>query len=209
MSKGVKILLGVVAVFILLIVLVYSSFKNTYNEMVALDENINGAWSQVQNVYQRRADLIPNLVNTVKGYADFERETLQAVIEARASATRPQINAGEVLQNPQLFQQFEQAQSSLGSALSRLLVTIERYPDLKANQNFIRLQDELANTENRISVERRRFNQAVQTYNQRVRTFPTNIIAGMFGFQQKPYFEATPEAQSAPQVDFSGSQQQQ
>lgn len=205
MSKGLKILLAVVAVLVIIIFLVYSSFKNSYNELVALDENINGSWSQVQNVYQRRADLIPNMVKTVQGYADHERQTLQAVIEARAKATQPQINAGSVLQNPQLFQQFEQAQGALGSALGRLLVSIERYPNLKADQSFIRFQDELANTENRISVERRRFNQSVQGYNQKVRTFPTNIIAGMFGFQQRPYFEASPEAQTAPEVDFSSN----
>jgi LemA protein len=205
MSKGTKILLGTAVVLVILIIAVYSSFKGTYNELVAMDENVNGAWSQVQNVYQRRADLIPNLVETVKGYAAHERETLEAVVQARAKATQPQINAGEVLQNPQLFQQFEQAQGQLGAALSRLLVTIERYPDLKANQNFIRLQDEMANTENRISVERRRFNQAMQGYNQKVRTFPTNIIGGMFGFQQRPYFQATPDAQTAPNVDFTGN----
>jgi LemA protein len=205
MSKGVKILIGVVIVLVILGVVVYSSFKNTYNSMVALDESVNGAWSQVQNVYQRRADLIPNLVQTVKGYAAHERETLEAVTQARANATRPEINAGEVLRNPQLFQQFEQAQGQLGAALSRLLVTIERYPDLKANQNFIRLQDELAGTENRITVERRRFNESVQTYNSTVRTFPTNIIAGIFGFQQRPYFEASQGAQEVPKVDFSSN----
>ncbi|MFQ5637544.1 MAG: LemA family protein [bacterium] len=205
MGKGMKIFIGVVVVFVILIVMVYSFFKGTYNELVALDEGVNGSWAQVQNVYQRRADLIPNLVQTVKGYAAHEKETLEAVIQARANATRPQINAAGVLQNPQLFQQFEQAQSQLGAALGRLLVTIEKYPDLKANQNFIRLQDELAGTENRITVERRRFNQTTQAFNQKVRTFPTNMIAGMFGFQNRPYFQASEAAQEAPKVDFSSS----
>jgi len=204
MSKGMKIFLGIMAGLLILIFIAYSSIKGTYNSLVALDEQVNGAWSQVQNVYQRRADLIPNLVETVKGYASHERETLEAVIQARANATRPQINAGNVAENPQLFQQFEQAQSQLTSALSRLMVVIERYPDLKANTNFVRLQDELAGTENRIAVERRRFNETVQNYNQTVRSFPTNIFAGMFGFEQREYFEASPEAQEAPKVDFSG-----
>ena len=205
MSRGLKIFLGIVAVLLILVFVAYSSIKNTYNSLVGLDEKVNGSWSQVQNVYQRRADLIPNLVEVVKGARDFEKETLESVIRARASATRPEINinSAEILRNPQLFQKFEQAQTQLGSALGRLLVTIERYPDLKSNQNFIRLQDELAGTENRITVERRRFNQTVQLYNQRVRTFPTMIFAGMFGFQQRPYFEASSEAQETPRVDFS------
>ena len=205
MSRGLKIFLGIVAVLLILVFVAYSSIKNTYNSLVGLDEKVNGSWSQVQNVYQRRADLIPNLVEVVKGARDFEKETLESVIRARASATRPEINinSAEILRNPQLFQKFEQAQTQLGSALGRLLVTIERYPDLKSNQNFIRLQDELAGTENRITVERRRFNQTVQLYNQRVRTFPTMIFAGMFGFQQRPYFEASAEAQETPKVDFS------
>lgn len=205
MGKGMKIFLGIMVVLVILGIMAYSSIKGTYNSLVASDEQINGDWSQVQNVYQRRADLIPNLVNVVKGARDFEKETLEAVVQARANATRPQININspEILQNPQLFQQFQQAQNQLSSALSRLLVTIERYPDLKSNQNFIRLQDELAGTENRIAVERRRFNDSVKTYNQQVRSFPTNILAGMFGFQARAYFEASQEAQQPPQVDFS------
>ena len=205
MSKGMKIFLGILAVLLLMGIWTYSSIKGTYNSLVALDESINGSWSQVQNVYQRRADLIPNLVEIVKGYASHERETLEAVIQARASATRPEFNVSAEGLSPQLFQRFEQAQGQLSSALSRLLVTIERYPDLKANQNFVRLQDELAGTENRIAVERRRFNQKVQGYNQKVRTFPTLIFAGMFGFQQRPYFEASPQAQEVPKIDFSSS----
>ncbi len=205
MSKGMKIFLGILAVLVVIGIWAYSSITGTYNSLVTLDEGINGSWSQVQNVYQRRADLIPNLVETVKGYASHERETLEAVTQARASATRPEFNVSAEGLNPQLFQQFEQAQGQLSSALSRLLVTIERYPDLKANQNFVRLQDELAGTENRIAVERRRFNETVQGYNQKVRSFPTNILAGMFGFQQRPYFEASPGAEVAPKIDFSSS----
>ncbi|MFQ6114745.1 MAG: LemA family protein [bacterium] len=203
MSRGMKIFLGIALVLVILVFMTYSFIKGTYNSLVALDEGINGSWAQVQNVYQRRADLIPNLVETVKGYASHERETLEAVIQARANATRPQINAREILQNPQMFQQFEQAQNQLGAALGRLMVVVERYPDLKANVNFIRLQDELAGTENRIAVERRRFNEAVRGYNQRIRTFPTIMFAGIFGFQQRPYFQASEAAQEAPQVDFS------
>ncbi len=203
MGKGMKIFLGIVAVLLVLGFIAYKSVTGTYNSLVVLDEGINGAWSQVQNVYQRRSDLIPNLVSTVKGYASHEKETLEAVVQARASATRPQINAAGILQNPQLFQQFEQAQGQLSSALGRLMVVVEKYPDLKANVNFVRLQDELAGTENRITVERRRFNQTVQGYNQKVRTFPTLLFANMFGFQQRPYFEASPEAQTVPKVDFS------
>lgn len=205
MSKGMKIFIGIAVIFVILVFMVYSFFKGTYNSLVALDEGVNGSWAQVQNVYQRRLDLIPNLVETVKGYAAHERETLEAVIQARANATRPQINAGEVLQNPQLFQQFERAQNQLGAALGRLMVVIERYPDLKANVSFTRLQDELAGTENRIAVERRRFNETTRSYNQEIRTFPTNILAGMFGFEKRPYFEASPEAEEAPKVDFSSS----
>ena len=206
MGRGMKIFLIFMAVLVVLGYIAYSTIKGTYNSLVTMDEEINGAWSQVQNVYQRRADLIPNLVETVKGYASHERETLEAVIQARANATRPQINAGDVLQNPQLFQQFEQAQGQLGTALSRLMLVIERYPDLKANANFIRLQDELAGTENRITVERMRFNDTVKGYNQKVRSFPTMIFAGMFGFQTRPYFQASEAAQEAPKVDFSKSE---
>ena len=205
MSKGMKIFLGIVAVLLIMGIWAYSSITGTYNSLVALDEGANGSWSQVQNVYQRRADLIPNLVETVKGYAAHERETLEAVTQARASATRPEFNVNAAGLNPQLLQQFSQAQGQLSSALSRLLVTIEKYPDLKANQNFIRLQDELAGTENRIAVERKRFNETVQGYNREVRTFPTNVLAGMFGFQQRPYFEASPEAQEVPKIDFSSN----
>jgi len=205
MGKGMKIFLGIMVVLAILLFWSYATIKGTYNNLVQLDEQINGSWAQVQNQYQRRADLIPNLVETVKGYASHEKETLEAVVQARASATRPQINVNpsELLKNPQLFQQFQQAQNQLSGALGRLLVTIEKYPDLKANANFIRLQDELAGTENRIAVERRRFNQTVQQYNQRIRSFPTVLFAGMFGFQQREYFQASEGAETAPKIDFS------
>ncbi len=205
MSKGMKIFLGIIAVLFILGFMIYSSLTRTYNNIVKQDININKSWAQVQNQYQRRADLIPNLVATVKGYASHEKGTLEAVVQARASATRPQINIdpGKLLQNPQLFQQFQNAQNQLSGALGRLLVTIEKYPDLKANANFIRLQDQLEGTENRIAVERRRFNQAVAQYNESIRTFPTVLFAGMFGFQKRPYFQAAEGAEKAPKVDFS------
>src|SRR5574341_1087633 len=161
MSKNLKILIVVAA---LALILVWRG-GSSYNELVKLDESVNSAWAQVQSQYQRRADLIPNLVETVKGAASFERETLEAVIQARANATRPEINAGEVLNNPQAFQQFQHAQDNLGAALGRLLVIVEKYPELKANQNYLDLQTQLEGTENRISVERRRFNEIMQQYN--------------------------------------------
>lgn len=201
MSNSMKIL-AVVGVVVLLL-----GWRgcSSYNSLVGLDEGVNSAWAQVQNQYQRRADLIPNLVETVKGAANFERETLEAVIQARANATRPEINAGNLLNNPQAFQQFQQAQDNLGAALGRLMVVVEKYPELKANQNYLDLQTQLEGTENRIAVERKRFNEVVQNYNSTRRVFPTNIFAGMFGFQQRPYFEASAEAQQTPKVDFGGN----
>ena len=173
----------------------------SYNRLVGLEEQVNASWSQVENVYQRRADLIPNLVNTVQGAADFERETLTAVIEARAKATSVQLTPGE-LSDPQALARFEQAQSGLGSALGLLMVVVERYPDIKANQNFIQLQDELAGTENRIAVERKRFNESAQGFNTARRRFPAVLIAGWLGFDEKAYFQATPGADQPPVVDF-------
>jgi LemA protein len=202
MSKGVKITLGILAVIIIFVIITAVSLKNTYNRLVILDEEVKNSWAQVQNVLQRRMDLIPNLVETVKGYANFERSTLEAVIQARANATRMQVNAENL--DPQQLSKFMDAQNGLSSALGRLMVVVERYPELKANENFIRLQDELAGTENRIAVERKRFNDTTRSYNQLTRSFPTVFFAGMFGFQQRPYFEAPPEAQQAPRVDFGG-----
>ncbi len=205
MSKGMRIFVGVLVVLLVLVLGLLISVKNTYNKLVTLDEQVKTQWAQVQNQLQRRMDLIPNLVETVKGYAAHERETLEAVVQARANATRPQVNADELLNNPQAMQQYLQAQNSLSQALGRLLLVVERYPELKANENFIRLQDELAGTENRIAVERRRYNEAVRAYNQYIRRFPTVIIANMLGFRPKPYFEAPAQAQQAPRVDFGTS----
>jgi LemA protein len=191
------IIIGVVVIGLFIL---YRMFAGTYNTMVSQEEGVKSQWAQVQNVYQRRADLIPNLVNTVKGYADFEQETLTRVIEARAKATSVNIDAGDL--TPEKVAQFQAAQGELSSALSRLLVTIERYPDLKANQNFLDLQSQLEGTENRIAVERMKFNDVVQGYNAYLRRFPQNLLAGMYGFEQRGYFEATPEAQEVPDVQF-------
>ncbi len=183
------------------VVLLIFSGISTNNRLVEKEEAVNGAWAQVENQYQRRADLIPNLVNTVKGAADFEQETLTSVIEARSKATSVQISADD-LNNPQKFAQFQQAQSQLSGALSRLLVTVERYPELKANQNFRDLQTQLEGTENRISTERMRFNDIARNYNTSVRKFPASIFAGLLGFEQKAYFQAESGAEEAPTVDF-------
>ncbi len=201
MSKGAKIGIGVLIGLIVFVFIVYSYVKNMYNGFVQLDENVNVSWSQVQNVYQRRFDLIPNLVETVKGYAEHEQETFQAVTEAR-SRVGGVINLDAADLTPENLAQFQAAQAGLSGALQRLMVVVENYPELKANQNFIRLQDELAGTENRIATERMRFNQAVQQYNSTIRRFPQMIFAGMFGFTQKAYFEAVGGAEEAPQVQF-------
>lgn len=188
--------LGVIALIVLYAI-------NVNNSLVAQEENVESAWAQVENQYQRRADLIPNLVNTVRGAADFESETLEAVIEARSKATSVNISASD-LNNAQAFKQFQEAQSQLSGALSRLLVTVERYPELKANQNFRDLQSQLEGTENRISTERMRFNKAAQAYNTKMRRFPASLIASFSGFEQKEYFQADEGAQNAPTVDFDG-----
>lgn len=172
----------------------------SYNSMVSQDEAVGTAWSNVENQYQRRADLIPNLVNTVKGYANHEKETLEAVISARAKATQTSINLNEI--SSEKMAAFQQAQGELSSALSRLMVSIERYPDLKANQNFQALQAQLEGTENRISVERRKFNEIARAYNTSIRRFPKSIVAGLFGFEKRPYFEAQEGSEKAPEVKF-------
>jgi len=171
-----------------------------YNSLVTADENVSTAWSQVENVYQRRLDLIPNLVSTVQGAADFERNTLNEVIQARAAASSVNLDASNL--NEAGLAAFQQAQDGLGQALSRLMVVVERYPELKANQNFRDLQSQLEGTENRIAVERNRFNEAVRTYNTFIRRFPKNVIAGIFGFDARAYFQAEENAQKAPQVQF-------
>lgn len=196
MKKSLVTILVIVGVVLVLIMI----GSSRYNKMVTLEEGVTAAWSQVENVYQRRADLIPNLVNTVKGYADFEQETLTQVIEARAKATGVNVNADQL--DEASIQQFQKAQQGLSSALSRLMVVVERYPDLKANQNFMDLQSQLEGTENRIAVERRNFNTAAQQYNTQIRRFPNNLYAGIFGFDKKAYFEADQGAEKAPKVEF-------
>ena len=173
-----------------------------YNRMVGLDEAVSAAWAQVENVYQRRMDLIPNLVETVKGYAAQEQDTFTALAEARSRAGGVLEVDESLLNSPEAFARFQQAQDGLGAALQRLLVVTENYPDLKSNQNFLALQDQLEGTENRIAVERRRFNEAVRTYNTVIRRFPQMIFARMAGFESKPYFEASAGAENAPAVDF-------
>ena len=171
-----------------------------YNKMVDMDEQVTSSWAQVENVYQRRADLIPNLVNTVKGYAAHEQQTLEGVIEARSKATAVNIDPSNM--TPETMKQFNQAQDGLSSALSKLMVVVERYPDVKANQNFRDLQAQLEGTENRIAVERRKFNETTKNYNAYIRKFPRLIYAGWFGFEKKPYFEAQQGVDKVPEVKF-------
>lgn len=172
----------------------------SYNGLVKMDEGVGTAWSNVENQYQRRADLIPNLVNTVKGYASHEKETLDAVVTARTRATQMTVSADDL--TPEKLQAYQKAQGEVGAALGRLLAITENYPDLKANQNFLELQAQLEGTENRISVERRNFNEAAKSYNTAIRTFPRNLLAGMLGFEKRPYFEAEEGASKAPEVKF-------
>ncbi|MCX6278916.1 MAG: LemA family protein [Bacteroidetes bacterium] len=195
-SKGWIILIVVVGVIILL----FAWATGINNSLVIKEEGVNTQWANVENVYQRRLDLIPNLVNTVKGVADFEKQTLTAVIEARAKATSVQINPKNLDEGS--LQKFQEAQNGVSSALGRLMVVVEKYPELKATQNFSELQAQLEGTENRISVERMKFNEAAQAYNTYLRSFPNNMFAGMFGFQQKAYFKATEGAEKAPEVKF-------
>lgn len=187
-------------IIIAIVAVLFFWVKGAYNEMVTLDEGVNTAWSQVENQYQRRMDLIPNLVNTVKGYAAHEKETLEGVVNARAEATKTTIDPSNL--NEETLKRFQAAQGELSSALSRLMVVVERYPELKANQNFSELQAQLEGTENRISVERKRFNEIAQGYNTYIRKFPNNILSGMFGFQTKVYFSAESGAEKAPSVEF-------
>lgn len=200
-NKGLLIgcLTGAVILFFVFIIFSYGVSK--YNQLVSLNEQVTQAWSQVENQYQRRYDLIPNLVETVKGVANFEKETYIAVTEARSKVGQIQITP-QMLEDPKAFERFQSAQDNLSSALSRLLVAVENYPQLKANENFLQLQAQLEGTENRISVERKRFNEAVQNYNIAIKRFPTNIIAGMFGFREKQYFKAVTGAETAPKVQF-------
>ncbi len=191
MSRGMKSLLVIAAVIALLALLSYSFVKNTYNAFVSLDEAVGAAWAQVDNQLQRRYDLIPNLVETVKGFARQEQQVFIEVTKARSQVG----NAGTV---PEKIA----ANNELSSALGRLLLVVERYPDLKSNENFMKLQDELAGTENRIAVERRRYNEAVRTYNVRIRSFPANLLAGFFGFDKQPFYEVPEAARAVPEVRF-------
>ena len=191
MTSKQKRLLIIAAIVVIVILIPYSYLKGTYNSLVTLDEGVKGAWAQVENQLQRRYDLIPNLVETVKGYAAHEKEVFLKVTEARAKV------GGATSINDKIA-----ANNGLTAALSRLLLVVERYPDLKANTNFIRLQDELAGTENRIAVERRRYNETVKAFNIKIRRFPTNLLAGMFGFEKAAFFEVPKERQEAPKVKF-------
>jgi LemA protein len=199
MSKG---LLGCLGILVVAALILGFMAYGTYNDLVAKKQAVEAQWAQVENVYQRRADLIPNLVATVKGYAAHEREVFEAVTASRSQAGSIKITP-EMLDNPAELQKFQQAQAGLTSALSRLIAVAENYPDLKANQNFLDLQSQLEGTENRIAVERKRFNEVAQAYNTRVMQFPANIFARIFGFRQKAYFQAAPGSEQPPVVDFS------
>src|ERR1700686_3794240 len=194
---------GVLVIIAFFVVVAGVGLMRSYNRLVKLQQSVDQSWAQVQNVYQRRADLIPNLVNTVSGAANFEKSTLIAVTDARASVGRVQLDPNKAPTDSAQLEQFQAAQGQLSNALSRLLVVVERYPELKANQSFLGLQAQLEGTENRISVERGNFNTAVQNYNTTVRSFPTNFIAGMFGFAPRPFFAAQPGAERAPAVNFN------
>ena len=196
MKKG----LITIAVIAVIAVALYGWVKGTYNGLVKGEEGVEAAWAQVENVYQRRADLIPNLVATVKGYAAHESETLQAVIDARAKATGITVDASNLSEDA--LAKFQSAQGELTQALGRLIAVSESYPDLKANQNFLELQSQLEGTENRISTERKKFNETAQNYNNDLRSFPKNIIAGLFNFEKKGYFQAAEGAETAPKVEF-------
>ena len=190
-----------VLVIVAVVLLGFAFFSGTYNQLVSAEEAVTSAWAQVENVYQRRLDLIPNLVETVRGYAAHENETLQAVVEARSNIAQMKLTR-ESLSDPATLAKFEQLQQELTSSLSRLLVVVEKYPDLKANQNFLALQSQLEGTENRITVERRRFNETAQNFNTKIRVFPNSVVAGWSGLSRKAYFAADQAARVAPTVKF-------
>jgi len=202
MTKGLITGLGCLAIIVIAVVIIGFSAWGTYNSLVASQQTVESKWAQVENVYQRRADLIPNLVATVKGYAAHESQVLEAVTASRSQAGSIRVTP-DILNNPAEFQKFQQAQAGLTSALSRLMVVVEKYPDLKANQNFLELQSQLEGAENRITVERMRFNEAAQEYNTKVMQFPGTIFARLFGFQKKAYFQSAPGSEKAPTVDFT------
>ena len=197
-----KLGLGCIVLVVILAVIVGISMAGTYNRLVGLGQEVDKQWAQVENVYQRRADLVPNLVATVRGAADFEKSTLEAVVQARASVGRAEVSPGAAPTDPEAMARFEAAQAQLGAALQRLLVVVERYPDLKANANFRDLQAQLEGTENRITVERMRYNEVAQAYNTARLRFPTNLFASIFGFKEKAYFKAAPGSERAPAVEF-------
>src|SRR5437763_13355241 len=201
MPVMMRSLLIALAVVVIVVVGILAWAVSVNNQLVVAEQNVNEKWAQVQNVYQRRADLIPNLVETVKGFATQERTVLEEVTRARASATGVQLTP-EALNDTKAMERFQAAQQQLSGALSRLLVTVERYPDLKSNQNFLALQSQLEGTENRIVVERRRYNEAVREYNTRLSLFPGSIVARLFGFTPKAFFEAAPDAATPPRVKF-------
>src|SRR5213594_1677517 len=194
---------GLLVIILFIVFVIGLFFWGTYNRLVTLDQNVNKKWGDVQSVYQRRADLILNLVNTVSGAANFEKSTIVEVTNARASIGRVQLDSNKAPTDPAQLEQFQAAQGQLSNALSRLLVVVERYPELKANQNFLSLQAQLEGTENRISVDRGNFNSAVQNYNVAVRSFPTNLVAGMLGFAPRPFFTAQTGAERPPPVQFN------
>lgn len=206
MAENIKKFLNkkviIIAVIVIAIFSIYNCTAGTYNNLVNLDEQVNAQWSQVENQYQRRYDLIPNLVSTVKGYAKHESEVFTQISQARAQAGGIVNIDSSITEDPSKMAEFQKVQDTLGGALQRLLSITENYPDLKANQNFLALQDELEGTENRISTERKRYNDFAKTYNTTVRKFPATIIANIFGFNAKAYFTATSEAQTAPKVEF-------
>jgi len=184
---------------IVILILIISPFR-MYNGLVSAEEGVNSQWANVETAYQRRADLIPNLVNTVKGVANFEQQTLTAVVEARAQATQVKVDPTKL--DEASMQKFQQAQDRLGSSLSKLLLVVEKYPELKATQNFLELQSQIEGSENRISVERNKFNEVAKTYNTNIRKFPRNIVAGMFGFEKKAYFKSSEGSEKTPEVKF-------
>ncbi len=200
MKSSTKKWLIPTAIIVVIVIVLYSLFGGTYNSMVTKQEKVNTAWSNVENQYQRRSDLIPNLVNTVKGAADFEKSTLTEVIEARAKATSVNVDLDNL--NPSTLKKFQAAQGELSSALSRLMVSVERYPKLTATQNFQTLQSQLEGTENRITIARMRYNEAAKAYNTYIRKFPQNMLSGVYGFDEKPYFEAEEGAEEVPEVQF-------
>ena len=201
MNKGLIIILSILGGLLVVVILTIGWGVGVYNKIVSADEGVKNGWSQVENQYQRRYDLIPNLVETVKGYAKQEKDVLIGVTEARASVGQMKVTP-EVLRDPQAFQQFQKAQDGLGAALSRLMVIVEKYPELKSNQNFLELQSQLEGTENRIAVERRRFNELVQEFNIMIRRFPASMIAGFSGFREAQYFKSVAGSEKAPQVKF-------